>query len=74
MAKAPLEVKSGDSRDLLDEIRNLIEDARRHTAADVNAGLTALYWRIGNRILRKVSGMNEQPMENRLSPRCRDNW
>ena len=56
MAKAELEVKPGDSRDLLNEIRNLIEEARRQTAAAVNVGLTALYWRIGNRILREVLG------------------
>jgi DUF1016 N-terminal domain len=56
MAKAQLEVKPGDSRDLLNEIRSLIEDARRHTAAAVNVGLTALYWQIGNRILREVLG------------------
>ncbi len=56
MAKAELETKPGDSRDLLNEIRSLIEDARRQTAAAVNFGLTALYWRIGNRILREVLG------------------
>jgi len=56
MAKADLVLKPGDSRDLLNEIRNLIEDARRQTAAAVNVGLTALYWRIGNRILREVLG------------------
>jgi hypothetical protein len=54
MAKAELEVKPGDSRDLLNEIRSLIEDARRQTAAVVNVGLTALFWQIGNRILREV--------------------
>jgi predicted nuclease of restriction endonuclease-like (RecB) superfamily len=56
MAKAELEMKPRDSRDLLNEIRSLIEDARRQTAAAVNFGLTALYWRIGNRILREVLG------------------
>jgi hypothetical protein len=56
MAKAELEVKPGDSRDLLNEVRSLIEDARRQTAAAVNVGLTSLYWRIGNRILREVLG------------------
>src|ERR1700722_8560618 len=56
MAKAELEVKPGESRDLLNEIRNLIEEARRQTEAAVNVGLTALYWRIGNRILREVLG------------------
>jgi hypothetical protein len=44
MAKAELETKPSDSRDLLNEIRSLIEDARRQTAAAVNFGLTALYW------------------------------
>jgi hypothetical protein len=56
MAKAELDLKPDDSRDLLDEIRRLIEEARRQTAAAVNFGLTLLYWRIGNRILREVLG------------------
>ena len=56
MAKAELEVKPGESRDLLNEIRSLIEDARRQTAAAVNVGLTALYWQIGSRILLEVLG------------------
>jgi hypothetical protein len=56
MPKAELEVKPGDSRGLLNEIRSLIEAARRQTAAAVNVGLTALYWQIGNRILREVLG------------------
>lgn len=46
MANTELEIKPGDSRDLLNEIRSLIEDARRQTAAAVNIGLTALYWQI----------------------------
>jgi hypothetical protein len=56
MPKAELDLKPGDSRDLLNEIRRLIEEARRQTAAAVNVGLTALYWQIGNRILREVLG------------------
>lgn len=56
MAKAELETKADDSQDLLNEIRSLIEEARRQTAAAVNAGLTVLYWRIGDRILREVLG------------------
>jgi len=55
MAKSKLEVKVGYSPDLLNEIRGLIEEARRQAAA-VNVGLTALYWRIGNRIFREVLG------------------
>jgi DUF1016 N-terminal domain len=34
----------------------LIEDALRQTAVAVNISLTALYWRIGNRILREILG------------------
>ena len=56
MVKAEMEVKPGDSLDLLNLIRNLIEEASRQTAAAVNVGLTALYWRIGNQILREVLG------------------
>jgi hypothetical protein len=52
MAKTELKVKPGDSRDLLNEIRSLIEDARRQTATAVNAGLTALYWGRPNIIRR----------------------
>jgi hypothetical protein len=56
MTEPELEWKGGESRELLIEIRSLIEEARRQTAAAVNIGLTALYWRIGNRIHREVLG------------------
>jgi hypothetical protein len=56
MAKAELETKPDDSRDLLNEIRSSIEEARRRAAAAVNVGLAALYWLIGNRILLVVLG------------------
>lgn len=39
---------------LLTELRGLILDARRETARLVNAGLTLLYWHIGDRIRRDV--------------------
>jgi hypothetical protein len=55
MTKAE-ELRGGESRGLLIEIRSLIEEARRQAAAAVNIGLTALYWRIGNRIQREVLG------------------
>jgi len=42
--------------DLLADVRRLIEEARRQTAVAVNAGLTLLYWRIGDRIRREVLG------------------
>jgi predicted nuclease of restriction endonuclease-like (RecB) superfamily len=56
MTKTKLEVKRGAPEDLLKEVRGLIEDARRQAAMAVNIGLTALYWRIGNRIVREVLG------------------
>jgi predicted nuclease of restriction endonuclease-like (RecB) superfamily len=56
MAKSETELNAGELPNLVNEIRGLIEEARRQTAAAVNVGLTALYWRIGNRILREVLG------------------
>ncbi|MBI4601193.1 MAG: DUF1016 domain-containing protein [Planctomycetes bacterium] len=41
---------------LLRDVRRLIEETRRETAAAVNAGLTLLYWRIGKRIGMEVLG------------------
>jgi hypothetical protein len=56
MAKAELDVGPRQSRDLLNEVRSLVEEARRQTAVAANVGLTALYWRGGDRILRDVLG------------------
>jgi predicted nuclease of restriction endonuclease-like (RecB) superfamily len=39
---------------LLSEVRDLILEARQRTAQAVNAGLTLLYWQVGNRIRREV--------------------
>lgn len=39
---------------LLGDIRRLIEEARAAVAVTVNAGLTMLYWRIGERIRREI--------------------
>ena len=41
---------------LVQDLRRLIADARRQTAAAVNIGLTLLYWRLGDRIRREVLG------------------
>ncbi len=46
VSKAP----SAQATPLLDEIHALIESARQRAAAAVNAELTMLYWRIGQRI------------------------
>jgi len=40
--------------DLLRELRGLTEEARAVVALTVNAGLTMLYWHIGNRTSREV--------------------
>lgn len=39
---------------LLSEVRDLILEARQRTAQAVNAGLTLLYWQVGDRIRREV--------------------
>lgn len=41
---------------LLAEVRSLIIEARQETARMVNAGLTLLYWRVGDRVRREVLG------------------
>ena len=45
---------------LLADIRSMIEEARAAVAATVNAGLTLLYWRIGQRI-------NDEVLQRRAS-------
>lgn len=42
------------SRNLLGELREIIDSARGRVAQAVNAGLTRLYWQIGDRIRREV--------------------
>ncbi|MBM4257511.1 MAG: DUF1016 domain-containing protein [Deltaproteobacteria bacterium] len=42
------------TKQLLGDIRNLIESAREQTAQVVNAGLVLLYWSIGNRVRRDI--------------------
>lgn len=42
------------SGDLTSDIRRLIETARHNVAVTVNAGLTILYWQVGNRIRQDI--------------------
>lgn len=42
------------SSSVLAEVRSLILEARQQTARMVNAGLTLLYWQVGNRIQREI--------------------
>lgn len=44
----------GSVETLLEDVRGLIVGAQRQTAAAVNIGLTALYWRIGKRVRTEV--------------------
>jgi predicted nuclease of restriction endonuclease-like (RecB) superfamily len=41
---------------MLAEVRGLIVQARQQTARMVNAGLTLLYWQVGDRIRREILG------------------
>lgn len=47
---------SGDAAGLLADLRQLIEQARQAAAVAVNAGLTLMYWHIGQRIRTDVLG------------------
>jgi hypothetical protein len=42
------------SRDLVGDIRRLIETSRQNVAIAVNTGLTILYWQIGSRIRQDI--------------------
>ena len=43
---------------LVDDIRSLTASARAHVATTVNATLTLLYWRVGQRVRSEVLGSN----------------
>ena len=47
-------VPSGEVGSLLDDITTLIDRARQQVAVAVNAGLTALYWQVGQRIRKDL--------------------
>jgi predicted nuclease of restriction endonuclease-like (RecB) superfamily len=55
LAKPPSVLTAAPSK-LVGDIRRLVEAARRRAAAAVNAELTLLYWRIGQRIRTEVLG------------------
>jgi hypothetical protein len=45
-----------DAEPLLGDLRHLIDTAREHVARAVNAGMTLLYWSIGDRIRHDILG------------------
>ena len=54
--KATAAAAVSDTPALLADLRQLIEQARQSAAVAVNAGLTQLYWRVGQRIRSEVLG------------------
>ncbi|MBQ3991508.1 MAG: cytoplasmic protein, partial [Bacteroidales bacterium] len=44
------------SESLINDLRQIIEQARTHVATTVNSELTLMYWHIGERINREVLG------------------
>lgn len=42
--------------DLLDDLRRMIEQTRQSIATTINAGITSLYWKIGQRIHQEILG------------------
>jgi predicted nuclease of restriction endonuclease-like (RecB) superfamily len=48
--KKPLKAK----RDLIGDLRQMIESTRQSVASAINASLTALYWEIGHRIRQEI--------------------
>lgn len=41
-------------RGLLEDLRSMIDQTRKSIASTVNAGLTLIYWRVGNRVLKEI--------------------
>lgn len=57
MSKAgPVSAGASLSGAVLAEVRDLILEGRQQTARMVNAGLTLLYWQVGDRIRREILG------------------
>ena len=54
--KSAIVSAAGDAVSLVADLRDLIEQARHTAAVAVNAGLTVLYWRVGQRIRSSVLG------------------
>ena len=52
----PMHVSGAGAAALLNDVRQLIEQARTHVASTANSAQTLLYWRVGERIRREVLG------------------
>ena len=49
-------VATASQESLIQDLRQIIEQARGHVAATANYALTTMYWHIGERINREVLG------------------
>lgn len=49
-------VETVSRQSLMQDLRQIIEQARGHVAATANYALTTMYWHIGERINREVLG------------------
>ena len=58
---------------LVQDLRQLINEARRHAASVVNSALTLLYWRVGDRIRRDVLQNERARYGEQILARCRKN-
>lgn len=58
--------------DLLDDLRQLISDARQQAAQAVNSALTLTYWKV--RIHLEILQQQRAEYASRLCRRCRHNW
>lgn len=49
-------IQQYNTQSLMQDLRQIIEQARGHVAATVNYAITIMYWHIGERINREVLG------------------
>ena len=69
-------VSQFETQSLMQDLRQIIEQARGHVAATANYELTMMYWHIGERINREVLGnqraeYGKQIVSRRLRDNCR---
>ena len=73
LTKAKTSKPSAKKNDLLEDLRNMIDQAKRSVASVVNTHLIALNWHMGCRIRSEILRKRELIMERRLSRHCREN-
>ena len=62
------------TQSLIQDLRQIIEQARGHVATTANYALTTMYWNIGERINREVLDNQRAEYGNRLLRRLRNNY